>query len=49
MKTDKQIACNNWEKIGMLKERKRILELIEDFTALKNTISGKELKKEVEK
>jgi len=30
-------------------ERKRILELIEDFTALKNTISGKELKKEVEK
>ena len=31
MKTDKQIACNNWEKIGMLKERKRILELIDEF------------------
>ena len=32
MKTDKQIACNNWEKIGMLKERKRILELIDEFS-----------------
>ena len=28
-------------------ERKRILELIDDFPALKNTILGKELKKEV--
>jgi hypothetical protein len=38
-KTNEQIACNNWEKIGILKERARIKEEIEkthlDFTKIK--------------
>jgi hypothetical protein len=51
-KTNEQIACNNWEKIGRIKERKRVLDLLDNWLyeheAFIKTGSWKELKQKIE-